>query len=73
MQDNDWTKILGETIPDALKAVSKMEASIAPLLAQVNQHRDKIDPTLLGKFDEAMKDVSNAKEKLKEYGNINNK
>jgi len=71
MQAKDFQQILGADIPNALAAVSQLEASLAPILVSVNKHRDQIDPSLLAKYDEAMAEMGAAKEKLREHGDFN--
>lgn len=68
MQEDDFKQILGVEIPNILKSVHAIEAKSAPMLAQLNQNRDKIDPKLLIEFDKAMNDIKEAKERFKQYG-----
>lgn len=68
MDFKDFEKILGRDIPNAMEAVRMLEQGVAPIMAQVEKNRAEIDPTLLTKFDESLKDVNSAKEKLKEHG-----
>lgn len=71
MQGKDFNKILGKEIPNLLKSVHDLEKSVAPILSQINQNRDKIDPSILGKFDEIMSDLNKTKTEMKQYGNFN--
>jgi hypothetical protein len=64
--------ILGKDIPNVLKAFQDLEKRITPELHKINQHRDEIPSDLLAKFDSAMNDIKEAKEKLKQHGINNN-
>lgn len=64
--------ILGKDIPNILKAFKSLETKITPELNKIKQHRDEIPEDLLTKFDSAMNDIKEAKEKLKQYGINNN-
>lgn len=64
--------ILGKDIPNVLKAFQDLEKRITPELYKINQHRDEIPSDLLAKFDSAMNDIKEAKEKLKQHGINNN-
>jgi hypothetical protein len=73
MQEGDFKQILGVDIPNVLKSIQAIEAKTAPLLAQLYQNRDKIDPKMMTEFDKAMNDIKEAKERFKQYGNSNNR
>lgn len=70
MQAKDLEQLLGTDIPNAMLSVRQLEANLAPILVNINKHRDQIDPSLMGKFDSAMIDLSDAKEKMKKHGNF---
>lgn len=75
MQANEWSKILGEAIPDALKAVGRLNNAILPIAAQLNQNREQLaksHPELLKRYDQAMKEVNDANAKLKANGGNGN-
>jgi len=68
MTADSINKILGDSIPNALKSVHELEKRVAPLLAKAQAHKadiDKVDPELTSMLDKAMKDVREAKEKLR--------
>lgn len=73
MQGKDFNKILGKDIPNLLKSVHELEKSIAPILSQINQNRDKIDPSMLGKFDSVMSELNKTKTEMKQHGNFDSK
>ena len=68
MDFKDFEKILGRDLPNAMESIQMLEKGVAPIMAQVQKHRADIDPSLLSKFDESLKDVDSAREKLKEHG-----
>lgn len=73
MRVEDFEDILGRQIPNAMKIVKEMESSIHPIMNSINKHRSEMDPELLKKYDSAMMDIDNAKAKIKENGNFNNR
>lgn len=75
MQADNWSKILGETIPNALKAVDEMNKAILPIAAQLNNNREQLEkthPDLLKRYDQAMQEVAEASAKLKQNGGNGN-
>jgi hypothetical protein len=63
MQANQWSEILGNDIPNMLKQAKELEAKLTPILLQVNQQREGIDPELLKHFDASMEQIKEAKAK----------
>ena len=63
MQANQWSEILGNDIPNILKQAKELEAKLTPILLQVNQQREGIDPELLKQFDASMEQIKEAKAK----------
>lgn len=63
MQANQWSEILGQDIPNMLKQAKELEAKLTPILLQVNQQREGIDPSLLKQLDASMEQIKEAKEK----------
>jgi len=63
MQANQWSEILGNDIPNMLKQAKELEAKLTPILLQVNQQREGIDPELLKQFDASMEQIKEAKAK----------
>lgn len=72
MDSKQLQDILGVKIPNALNSFKELEQSVAPVLAQVNANRDKMDPEQLEKFDAAMEEIKAANLKMREYGYKNN-
>lgn len=70
---DNFKDILGKDIPNVLKAFRELEIKITPELNKIKQFRNEIPDELLTKFDSAMNDIKEAKEKLKQYGINNNK
>jgi hypothetical protein len=63
MQANQWSEILGNDIPNMLKQAKELEVKLTPILLQVNQQREGIDPELLKQFDASMEQIKEAKAK----------
>jgi len=69
---DNFKDILGKDIPNVLKAFRELEIKITPELNKIKQFRNEIPQELLTKFDSAMNDIKEAKEKLKQHGINNN-
>lgn len=69
---DNFKDILGKDIPNVLKAFKELETKITPELNKIKQFRNEIPQELLTKFDSAMNDIKEAKEKLKRHGINNN-
>lgn len=69
---DNFKDILGKDIPNVLKAFRELEIKITPELNKIKQFRNEIPDELLTKFDSAMNDIKEAKEKLKQHGINNN-
>ncbi len=69
---DNFKDILGKDIPNVLNAFRELETKITPELNKIKQFRNEIPDELLTKFDSAMNDIKEAKEKLKQYGINNN-
>lgn len=69
---DNFKDILGKDIPNVLKAFKELETKITPELNKIKQFRNEIPQELLTKFDSAMNDIKEAKEKLKQHGINNN-
>ncbi len=69
---DNFKDILGKDIPNVLKAFKELEIKITPELNKIKQFRNEIPQELLTKFDSAMNDIKEAKEKLKQHGINNN-
>lgn len=69
---DNFKDILGKDIPNVLKAFRELETKITPELNKIKQFRNEIPDELLTKFDSAMNDIKEAKEKLKQHGINNN-
>jgi hypothetical protein len=65
--------ILQNKIPEALRSFGSLEQSIAPLLSQMQQNRDKISPENAQAFDDALRSIEDAKKQMRENGYKNNK
>ena len=65
--------ILQNKIPEALRSFGSLEQSIAPLLSQMQQNRDKISPENARAFDDALRSIEDAKKQMRENGYKNNK
>jgi len=62
--------ILQNKIPEALRSFGSLEQSIAPLLSQMQQNRDKISPENAQAFDDALRSIEDAKKQMRENGTI---
>jgi hypothetical protein len=65
--------ILQNKLPEALRSFGSLEQSIAPLLSQMQQNRDKISPENAQAFDDALRSIEDAKKQMRENGYKNNK
>lgn len=62
MQDN-WLEILGE-ITNSLDAFEKLDQKIAPMLAEIHNNSEGVNPELMELYDNEMKKLDGMRSEL---------